>query len=91
MNYRIEELSTQLEGSVAEIHALRKKDRRNAGQKELNKVKVNCSYWEGVHAQGRQQSPAHGKKCRSYGKWNHFQRVCKSFHTIPQNQSKDSL
>ena len=75
---RIKELSTQLEGSDAEIHALRKKDRKNAERRELNKAKISCSYCRGVHAQGRQQCPAHGKKCRSCGKLNHFQRVCKS-------------
>ena len=75
---RIKELSTKLEGSDAEIHALRKKDRRNAGRRELNKDKVSCSYCGGVHSQGRQQCPAHGKKCRSCGELNHFQRVCKS-------------
>ena len=75
---RIKELSTQLEGSDAEIHALRKKDRRNAGRRELNKDKVSCTYCRGVHAQGRHQCPAHGKKCRSCGKLNHFQIVCKS-------------
>ena len=75
---RIKELSTQLEGSDAEIHALRKKDRRNSERRESNKDKVSCSYCGGVHAQGRQQCPAHGKKCRSCGKVNHFQRVCKS-------------
>ena len=79
LDRRIKELSTQLEGSDAEIHALRKKDRRNAGRRELNKDKVSCSYCGGAHAQGRQQQcPAHGKKCRSCGKLNHFQRVCKS-------------
>ena len=75
---RIKELSTQLEGSDAEIHALRKKDRRNAERRESNEDKVSCSYCGGVHVQGRQQCPAHGKKCRSCGKLNHLQRVCKS-------------
>ena len=75
---RIKKLSTQLEGSDAEIHALRKKDRRNDERRESNKDKVSCSYCGDVHAQGRQQCPAHEKKCRFCGKLNHFQRVCKS-------------